>query len=61
MLKSVTIGLFSVIMIGMLTATPFASNNFFSNAMAQEYDKYGDSAYSQYPTDDNKYQCRTVH
>ena len=27
--------------------------------MAQEYDKYGDSSYSQYPTDDNKYECRT--
>ena len=27
--------------------------------MAQEYDKYRDSSYRQYPTDDNKYQCRT--
>ena len=27
--------------------------------MAQEYDKYGDSYYSQYPTDDKKYECRT--
>ena len=27
--------------------------------MAQEYDKYGDSCYSQYPTDDKKYECRT--
>ena len=27
--------------------------------MAQEYNKYRDSAYSQYSTDDNKYQCRT--
>ena len=27
--------------------------------MAQEYDKYGDSTYSQYPTDDKKYECRT--
>ena len=27
--------------------------------MAQEYDKYGDSSYSQYPTDDKKYECRT--
>jgi hypothetical protein len=39
---------------------PFLNqNNNFSNVMAQEYDKYRDSAYSQYPTDDNKYQCRT--
>ena len=27
--------------------------------MAQEYDKYGDSSYSQYPTEDKKYECRT--
>ncbi len=26
--------------------------------MAQEYDKYRDSSYSQYPTDDKKYECR---
>ena len=45
----------------MLTATPFAnSNNFFSNAMAQGYDTYGISnSYSQYPTEDKKYECRT--
>jgi hypothetical protein len=28
-------------------------------AMAQEYDKYADSSYSQYPTNDKKYECRT--
>ena len=27
--------------------------------MAQEYDKYGDNSYSQYPTEDKKYECRT--
>ena len=27
--------------------------------MAQEYGKYGDSSYSQYPTDDKKYECST--
>ena len=27
--------------------------------MAQGYDNYGDSYYSQYPTDDKKYECRT--
>ncbi len=27
--------------------------------MAQEYDKYGHSSYSQIPTDDKKYECRT--
>ena len=34
-------------------------NNSFFNVLAQEYDKYGDSSYSQYPTDDKKYECRT--
>ena len=45
----------------MLAVMPlFNNNNSFSNpAMAQEYDKYGDSSYSQYPTDDKKYECRT--
>src|SRR5215211_1619107 len=44
----------------MLAVTPFLnSNNSFSNtAMAQGYKSYGDS-YSQYPTDDKKYECRT--
>ncbi len=43
----------------MLAIMPFLNPNNFSNATAQEYDKYRDSSYSQYPTDDNKYQCRT--
>ena len=43
----------------MLIIMPFLNNNNFSNAIAQEYDKYGDSSYSQYPTDDKKYECRT--
>ena len=45
----------------MLGVMPFLNqNNSFSNTiMAQEYDKYGDSSYSQYPTDDKKYECRT--
>ena len=34
-------------------------NNNNTVAMAQEYDKYEDSSYSQYPTDDKKYECRT--
>jgi len=38
---------------------PFANTNLFSNALAQEYDKYGDSYYSTYQTDDKKYECRT--
>src|SRR5688572_28264835 len=40
----------------MLSAMPLFNNN---AAMAQGYDKYGDSYYSQYPTDDKKYECRT--
>ncbi len=44
----------------MLMIMPFLSlNNNFSNVMAQEYDKYGDSSYSQIPTEDKKYECRT--
>jgi hypothetical protein len=44
----------------MLGITPFLNqNNNFSNVMAQEYDKYGDSYYSTYQTDDKKYECRT--
>ena len=27
--------------------------------MAQEYDNYDDNKYSQYPTEENKYECRT--
>ena len=47
----------SLVMLGIM---PFLNNNNFSNnAMAQEYDTYGDSSYSKYPTDDNKYECRT--
>ena len=44
----------------MLAVMPLLNNNnSFSNVMAQEYDKYEDSSYSQYPTDDKKYECRT--
>jgi hypothetical protein len=45
----------------MLAIMPLLNqNNSFSNLVtAQEYDKYGDSSYSQYPTDDKKYECRT--
>jgi len=39
----------------MLSAVPILDNN--NAAMAQGY--YGDSSYSQYPTDDKKYECRT--
>jgi hypothetical protein len=45
----------------LLMLVPFANLNIFSNtAMAQGYDNYGDSSnYNKYPTEDNKYECRT--
>jgi hypothetical protein len=45
----------------MLAVVPFLNqnNSLLNTAMAQEYDKYEDSYYSQYPTDDKKYECRT--
>ena len=41
----------------MLSAMPLFNNN-NTVAMVQGYDNYGDS-YSQNPTDDKKYECRT--
>ena len=35
------------------------NNSFFNSAMAQEYNNYDDNKYSQYPTEENKYECRT--
>ena len=62
MLKSVfTFGFLSSSMI-MLAAMPLFNHNNFSNVKAQEYDgsyDYGDELYSQYPTEINKYECRT--
>src|SRR5829696_10259342 len=62
MYKSVfTFGLLASSLV-MLTVMPLLNNNNNNNntvAMAQEYDKYRDSSYSQYPTDDKKYECRT--
>ena len=58
--SALTFGLLASSLV-MLVIMPFLNqnNSFFNSVMAQEYDKYGDSSYSQYPTDDNKYQCRT--
>ena len=58
--SALTFGLLASSLV-MLAIMPFLNqNNSFSNTVtAQEYDKYGDSSYSQYPTDDNKYECRT--
>ena len=55
--SALTFGLLasSLVMLGIM---PFLNNNGNSNtAMAQGYDD--DSYYSQYPTDDKKYECRT--
>ena len=58
--STLTFGLLASSLV-MLVIMPFLNqNNSFFNVMAQEYDKYGDSSYSQYPTDNKKYECRTV-
>jgi hypothetical protein len=46
-------------MLLIMTVLNQQQNSFFNIAMAQGYDNYSDSYYSQYPTDDNKYECRT--
>ena len=54
-----TFGLLASSMV-MLAIMPLLNNNVSNTAMAQGY--YGDSSsnyYSQYPTDDKKYECRT--
>ena len=60
MLQILTFGfLLSSLVMLVLVSFLNQQQNSFSNVMAQEYDKYGDSSYSQYPTDDKKYECRT--
>lgn len=63
MYKSVFIFGFLPSSLVMLVLVPFLNQqqqNSFSNtvAMAQEYDKYGDSYQSTYHTDDKEYECR---
>ena len=43
-----------------ILTTPFPNLNILSNpVMAQEYDNYDDeNKYSQYPTKENKYECK---
>ncbi len=53
----------SLILIGtLIMLVPFSSIN-FSRVKAQEYgaydDYYDDDMYSKYPTESNKYKCRT--
>jgi hypothetical protein len=47
-----------VMMGALIMLVPFTSIN-FSNVNAQEYDSYDNDMYSKYPTDENKYECRT--
>ena len=59
--SALTFGLLASSLV-MLVTMPFLNqqqNSFSNPATAQEYDKYGDSSYSQYPTDDKKYECQT--
>ncbi|HEX5892716.1 MAG TPA: hypothetical protein VFY41_07630 [Nitrososphaeraceae archaeon] len=51
-----TFGLLAISLV-MLSLMPLLNSN-NNVAMAQGYNSYGDS-YSQYPTDDKKYECRT--
>ena len=60
--KSVVTFVFLASSLVMLAAMTFLNNNNFSNtAMAQGYYGYDSNSnyYSQYPTDDKKYECRT--
>jgi hypothetical protein len=55
-----TFGLLASSLVMLAVMPLFNNNNSFSNTtFAQEYDKYGDSSYSQIPTEDKKYECRT--
>ena len=49
----------SLVMLSVIPILNQQQNNFWNTVMAQEYDKYGDSSYSQYPTNDKKYECQT--
>jgi hypothetical protein len=57
--SAITPGL--ILMSTLIVWVPFTSIN-FSNVKAQEYgtyDEYDDDMYSKYPTEENKYECRT--
>jgi hypothetical protein len=49
----------SLVMLSIMPVLNKQQNSFSNTALAQEYDKYGDSYYSTYQTDDKKYECRT--
>src|SRR5687767_7628604 len=58
--SALTFGLLASSLV-MLMIMPFLNHNnsFFNSVMAQEYNNYDDNEYSQYPTKENKYECRT--
>jgi hypothetical protein len=56
--SALTFGLLASSLVMLAIMSFINQNNGFSNIMAQEYDKYGDNSYSQYPTEDNKYECQ---
>ena len=57
--SALTFGLLASSLV-MLAVVPLLNeNNSILNVMAQEYDKYEDSYYSQIPTDEKKYECQT--
>jgi hypothetical protein len=53
--SALTFGLLASSLV-MLVIMPLFNNN---AVFAQGYDTYGDSSYSQYPTEDKKYECQT--
>ncbi len=58
--SALTFGLLASSLV-MLAIMPFLNqNNSFSNVMAQEYDKYEDSSYRQYPTEDKNMNVKQV-
>ncbi len=56
-----TFGLLASSLVMLVIMPLLNNNNSFSNTvvMAQSYDTYSDSYYSQYPTEDKKYECKT--
>ena len=57
--KSITTFVLLLSSLVMVAAMPFVNMNIVSKAMAQGYDDYYSDSYSQYPTEDKKYECRT--
>ncbi|MGZ5549140.1 MAG: hypothetical protein ACXWFZ_14455, partial [Nitrososphaeraceae archaeon] len=56
--SAISFSLFLLIAFLIIMLAPFTSIN-FSNVKAQEYGSYDGDMYSKYPTEENKYECRT--